>query len=108
MPFIPIVIGWISTAIASLVAYFTAIFTAKVAIATAGALAVIAVAVLLKEALDAVMVGLLVAYPSGYWAIGLGMLPDNTNDCIAAIAIAKLAAWVYAWKTQIIGMYTRV
>ncbi len=106
---IPIVVGftaWLLSLLGSLVAFFASVFTARVAIATAGVAALIALVLLLKVGLDAAMAGLVVGYPTGYWATGLGLLPDNTNSCIAATASARAASWIFAWKVKMVQQYT--
>ncbi len=106
IPVIPAIVAWLLSLVGSVVGFFASVFTARVALATAGVAGIIALALILKTALDTAMSGLLVAYPGGYWATGLGLLPDNVNECIGAIIAARLAAWIYAWKVQLIRQYT--
>lgn len=98
MPFVL----WFSSAFSGVIAYFASFFAKKFSIVAAAIVSFTAILLTFKLAIDAILLGLQAVVPTGVILLGLQLLPDNTSQCISAIATGYVAAQVYNYWRNII------
>lgn len=94
---------WLSTLFTSVVTFFAQYVTKRFAVIAAGIASFTAVLLTFKVAIETIISGLISFAPTGVVLFGLGLLPSNTGNCIAAIAAGYTAAQVYVYWRNIIA-----
>lgn len=54
----------------------------------------------LSLALGSLLTGIARSIPSEF-ALGIGLLPSNTPQCVAAVMSAMIARWGYDWSVEL-------
>lgn len=96
----PILAGLLGSGFAAVVAWLTAYVGKKAAIGITLTAALVALGAALLVTFNALLTGIQAAVPSEM-ALGLAFLPDNTTGCLAALAAARAARWVFDWNVTL-------
>jgi MFS superfamily sulfate permease-like transporter len=96
-------IPWLIALFTSLVTYLAAYLTKRIAIVAAAILAFTGILLTFKLAIEAAFSIIGSVIPTGVLAFGLGLLPDNTVNCMTAIATAHLASLIFSYWRNIIA-----
>lgn len=104
--FAPLV-AWLGSLVSGFFAMIVAYFGKKAAIAIAVIAVWIALLTAFTLSINALIDGLYVSMPVGILQAGMSMLPSNTGECVAAIASAHLAAWVYTSQIKAVVLKLR-
>jgi len=89
------IIAWITALATSNAAIEGLKFAKKIAIIGAVIVAFFAAIGVLGAAIDAAIGGITATFPSGWVAVGVGLLPGVTPYLISAILAAHAAVWVF-------------
>jgi len=95
-------VAWLASLFASVVSYLSTYIGKKIAMTTAAISSLGAIIITFKIAVEAGINGLNSITPNGALLFGLGLLPDNTGTCIAAILTTQTTAIIYRYYTNII------
>jgi len=96
-----VLITWLGSGFASVIAYFGLDLTKKVLLRGAAVTAVIAIFTALAIVIKALLVGIVYTLPS-WAAAGAVILPSNLAVCISAVISAKLAVFIVRTKFAVV------
>lgn len=98
----PALAAFIGTLFTSLLTFFGLYLTKRIAIIAVVLTMITAVVTAFTLAMSGILQGLQNIYPTGGVALGLALLPSNTDTCIAAVVTTHITAWAYSWNTRIL------
>lgn len=99
---------WIGSVASAILAWLAEVVTKRVAIIVAAVAALVVVNAAFIAAINSALGALSVAYPTGWVAVGLGLLPGNVDECVSVAVSAHVAAWAYQWKVRFIDQRARI
>lgn len=107
---VPVLLGipWLATALwtvfGSIVSFFGSYMAKRLAILSAVVTALISLTVAFVAAIEALVSTITYATPPMFTHAMSLIVPDNLDNCVAAIASAMVFRWVYDWKTRIVQL----
>ena len=87
----------------SVISFFASWFTKQIAIRLAIVAAWVAMIAGMVAGINAGLSSIAEAFPIGVYATGLGLLPDNVDECLAVLASTRVVLWVYAWQASVLA-----
>lgn len=91
-------IPWLAGVFGSIVAWFTTWLAKRWALRAAIITSIIAITVAFTLTINGIIAGIVYAAPSGWYKVGLSLLPTNYTGCLGAYVAAHVTRWVYDYK----------
>jgi len=98
----PAVVLWLTNLFTSIASFFAVYTTKKIAIVAAVLTAAIALTGSMIVAINVLAAGVVAATPAELTTAAGWLIPDNADECMAAIISAKIIRWVYDWNTRVL------
>lgn len=100
----PILAAWLGSLFTSLVSFFAVVITKRVAIIAAVLTAVISVTAAFVAAMQGLFTAISYAAPAEINLAWGWLVPDNLDNCIAAVIAGHLLRWAYDWNVKVLQM----
>jgi len=100
----PLLASLIASLFTSTVAFFAAFITKRLAIIAAVLVIAGTITVAFIGAVQGLIDGLLWAAPTELGLAWGWFIPDNMDNCIAAVIAAELLRWAYDWNVKVLQM----
>ena len=100
----PLLAAWLGSLFSSTVAWLTLYVSKKIALTLAAIAAIVAITATFIAGINALIAGVSYAAPAELGIAWGWLVPDNFDDCVAALLAAHSARWVYDWNTKVIQM----
>ena len=99
----PALAAFIGSLFTSLLTFFGLYLTKKVLVIAAVIAVLTASVVAFSLTIQGLLDSLNVSYPTGPVAVGLSLLPSNTNTCVSVIVSTHVAVWAHNWFIKIVS-----
>jgi hypothetical protein len=99
---IPWLAGALSAMFVSVFSFVTEYMTKRLAVVVAAVVVIGVTTVALFTAINLLLTGIAVAIPANYGAYAGMFLPSNLDECITAVASARVLKYGYDWQIKII------
>jgi len=98
----PAVVVWLTNLFTSVASFFAVYTTKKIAIVAAVLTAALGLTAGMIVAINALAAGVIMVAPAEITTAAGWLIPDNADECMAAIISAKVLRWVYDWNTRVL------
>ncbi len=88
-------IPWLASVFALVVGWFAKFFAQQWALKFAAITLIISITIGFTLAINGLIYGLVVTAPSGWYKVGISLLPTNYTGCLGAYLAAHVTRWVY-------------
>jgi len=95
---------WLGALFTSLVSFFAVFITKRIAITLVVIAAIVVVTASFVLAINAAIAAIQYAAPSELVMAWGWLVPDNADDCIAAILAGNVLRWAYDWNVKVIQL----